>query len=266
MAAENFNKSLMLVLKHEGGYVDHPRDPGGATNKGITRKTLAAWRGVNPWWDLPKSEVKAISDEEVAQIYKAQYWDRVNGDQLPHGVGYCVFDYAVNSGVSRSSKELQRVVGVSPDGVIGSMTLDAVRRKDPTDIINTLCDRRLAFLKRLRTWGTFGRGWSSRVAGVRRQSMFMAGDAPVLSLISEPVGKAYDSDESMTSMAAKGAVTSEAATITGGAGAALSDVASQLLPFSDYSDVIKYLFIGLLIAGAGFTIWKMLKRYRAGEA
>lgn len=169
----NYRQALGLVLAHEGGYVDHPLDPGGATNMGITRRTLAAWRGVRPWRKLARSEVRALTRREAGRIYRARYWDAVSGDQLPDGVDYAVFDYAVNSGARRAAKELQRVVGARVDGVIGPMTLKAVSRHHPRTIIRRLVSRRMKFLQRLRTWGAFGRGWTNRVNGMVSHALEM---------------------------------------------------------------------------------------------
>lgn len=174
MARENFAASLEAVLKHEGGYVDHPADPGGATNMGITRKTLAGWRGVVPFTSLPKSAVKALGKTEAGQIYKARYWDVIRGDDLPAGLDYAVFDFAVNSGPARAAIYLQTIVGAAPDGKIGPLTLAAVAKHNPATIINDLCSQRLAFLERLSTWPTFGRGWSRRVSEVRALAHQMA--------------------------------------------------------------------------------------------
>ncbi len=170
---KNFRAALRLVLAHEGGYVDHPLDPGGATNLGITRRTLAAWRGVSPWRKLPKSEVRDLTRREASRIYRARYWDGVLGDKLPGGIDYAVFDYAVNSGVTRAAKALQRVVGARVDGIVGPMTLAAVSRHHPKTIIRRLIARRRDFLQRLRTWNTFGRGWTARVNGVLADALEM---------------------------------------------------------------------------------------------
>lgn len=158
------------VLASEGGYVDDPRDPGGATNMGITHKTLAAWRGVK---SVTKAQVKALSREEALQIYKANYWDRIAGDQLPAGVAYAVFDYAVHSGVSRAVKDLQRTLkylGADPgtiDGVVGVRTLQAINTLDGVSLIIAYCERRLDFVQSLSTYATFGRGWYRRIMGER---------------------------------------------------------------------------------------------------
>lgn len=166
-----FEECLPLVLVHEGGYVNHPKDPGGATNKGITQRTYDAWCKRQGY---PHASVKNITDAEVAAIYKAQYWDKVSADDLPVGVDYAVFDYAVNSGPARSAKFLQRSLGVSDDGIIGAQTLAAAQDADPNRVISEVCDNRLAWLKRLKHWPTFGKGWTRRVEEVKRTSLSMA--------------------------------------------------------------------------------------------
>ena len=171
MAASNFARSLPLVLKHEGGFANHPDDPGGATMKGVT---LATFRRYKPGASV--ADLKAISNEMLGRIYRDGYWNVVRGDDLPSGVDYAVFDFAVNSGPGRAAKYLQAVVGVAQDGEIGPATLAAVKKVgDSAAIINSLCNRRLAFLQGLKTWSTFGKGWSSRVSGVRKEALAMAG-------------------------------------------------------------------------------------------
>ena len=155
----NFFKSLEMVLHHEGGFVDHPEDPGGATNKGITHKTYADFLG-RPLEDV--SELQNIPEEHVQQIYKNGYWDKVKGDQLPGGVDFCVFDWAVNSGPGRAAKALQKAVMVAQDGAIGPMTLAAVSEYTPTEIVESVTKSRIEFYKSLKTYDTFGKGWLRR--------------------------------------------------------------------------------------------------------
>lgn len=171
----NFERALSLVLKHEGGYVDHPKDPGGATNLGITIGTAKANRmDLDKDGDVDKADVRLIKPANAGPVYKARYWDTVRGDDLPSGLDYAVFDFSVNSGPARAAIYLQEIVGVAPDGKVGPLTLKAVAAMDTKTIIKKLCDDRLSFLKRLSTWSTFGVGWSRRVTGVRTESLKMA--------------------------------------------------------------------------------------------
>lgn len=174
----NWEKSFAATIKHEGGYVDHPKDPGGATNLGITIGTLSAWLGRK----ATKAEVKALTLDKVKPIYRQNYWDAVRGDDLPSGVDFAVYDFAVNSGPARAAIYLQNIVGTAPDGKIGPNTIKAVNdyaaRFGATQLVNELCSQRLAFLERLSTWPTFGKGWGSRVAGVRKAGLEMASSSP----------------------------------------------------------------------------------------
>jgi lysozyme family protein len=167
----NFEKSLAELLKHEGGFVNHPSDPGGVTNLGVTQ---AVWED---WIDRAVSEenMKALTPAKVAPLYKELYWDRIKGDKLPSGVDYCVFDAAVNSGVSRAVKWLQTTVGAVADGAIGEQTLKQVLLTNPLMIIDKYSANRLAFLQRLATWPVFGKGWERRVEEVRATALKMCG-------------------------------------------------------------------------------------------
>ncbi|WP_240232908.1 glycoside hydrolase family 108 protein [Devosia lacusdianchii] len=180
MARTRFDICLDEVLRHEGGYADHPSDPGGATNLGITHKTLARWRQVSPWWKLDKAEVRELQRAEAGRIYRASYWDRSKAGSLPPGLDLALFDFAVNSGPDRAIRTLQAETGTAADGQIGPLTLDAVKTriaaKGAADLINALCDRRLSFLMRLSTFAVFGKGWSARVAAVRKAALAAAGN------------------------------------------------------------------------------------------
>lgn len=168
---ERFERCLAEILRHEGGYVDHPSDPGGATNMGITRKTLARWRKISPWIDLPKSSVAALKREEAALIYRANYWNPSRAGDMPAGVDLALFDFAVNSGPDRAVRTLQAALGVAADGEVGPVTLAALRGADLTRLVNDFCDRRLAFLKGLSTFAVFGRGWKRRVSDIRAAAL-----------------------------------------------------------------------------------------------
>lgn len=175
MARESYDRALSEVFKHEGGYVDHPKDPGGATNMGITFAVLKAWRGK----EITKQDVKNLTRAEAADIYRKNYWDKVRGDELPAGLDLAVFDFAVNSGPKRAAEFLQRLLGVTADGIIGPDTLAAVRAiKDVALLVNMYMDRRESFLKGLKTFPTFGKGWMSRTKAVRQSALELVVQTP----------------------------------------------------------------------------------------
>lgn len=166
-----YSSVLPVTLKFEGGFVDHPRDPGGATNYGITRAVLAEHRG-RP---VSVAEVRGMAKAEAMAIYEKRYWLPVNGPKLPAGVDLVTFDAAVNSGVSRGARWTQAAAGVAQDGKIGPVTLAAVRDRSAAAVIRGATDRRLAFVQGLSTWSVFGRGWGRRIGEVRAKALAMAG-------------------------------------------------------------------------------------------
>ena len=166
---ENWDESFEMVLAHEGGFVNHPKDPGGMTNLGVTK---AAWEGY-VGRSVDEAFMRSLTPEVVKPFYKAMYWDKIKGDQLPAGVDYAAYDLAVNSGVGRASKYLQEIAGVPADGVLGPKSMGAIRECAPQELADALCDKRLDFLKRLPTFETFGKGWSRRVAEVKEKAMSM---------------------------------------------------------------------------------------------
>lgn len=158
---------------YEGGFVDHPDDPGGATNRGVTQAVYDAFRRRQ---DQTPRSVRWITDEEHDAIYVAQYWRPIRGDDLPSGLDATVFDFGVNSGTGRAAKTLQRALvamgyRIAVDGQIGEMTLDAVRTVASVgglpDLIIDVNERRFRFVKGLKTFRTFGRGWTRRIMGDR---------------------------------------------------------------------------------------------------
>jgi len=165
---ENYHACLKATLRYEGGKVDDPRDPGGRTAYGVTQNTYNAWRAKH---GLSQKDVFQIADSEVAAIYRQEYWDKIRGDDLPEGLDFAVFDFAVNSGVSRASRFLQAAVGVAQDGKIGPATIAAARHAPEVTTINKLCDARMAFLRSLSTFATFGVGWTRRVKDVRSRAL-----------------------------------------------------------------------------------------------
>ena len=154
----NFNECLQIILHHEGGYVNHPEDPGGATNLGVTKRVYEEWVGRTV--SLDKMEQLQVSD--VAPIYKKNYWDKVRGDDLPSGADWACFDWAVNSGSGRPAKALQRIVGATQDGAIGPKSLALIEKQDPKFMVEQFGKIRQEFYESLSTFKTFGRGWTRR--------------------------------------------------------------------------------------------------------
>lgn len=169
-----FQTSLAHIFAQEGGYSDHPHDPGGATNFGITRATLARFRKVRPPAKLPKSAVRRLGKAEAARIYYRYYWAPLWAKKMPPGIALCLFDFAVNSGPYRAIKTLQSIVQAPRDGRMGPVTLAAMKTfiasKTEAKLIDTICAARLRFLKRLRHYPTFGRGWRRRVERTRNKA------------------------------------------------------------------------------------------------
>ncbi|MBR0681934.1 glycoside hydrolase family 108 protein [Roseomonas eburnea] len=171
-ATIRFRACVAEVLTHEGGYVDHPRDPGGCTNFGITRATLQAWRRAR----VTCADVRAMDVAEARAIYRTHYWNAIRADDLPAGIDLVLFDAAVNSGRRRAAEWLQAAVGVEEDGAIGPVTLRATwATNDRGSLIERICAARMVFLRELPTWSTFGRGWTSRVDRVCAVAMRLAG-------------------------------------------------------------------------------------------
>ena len=156
---DNFATCLRLTLAYEGGWADNPKDPGGATMKGVTIGTYSDWLGRA----ADKDELKAIPAAHVEAIYRHKYWDKVRGDDLPAGLDLVAFDAAVNSGPQRGATWLQLAVGATADGVIGPASVAAAKAANRAKAINAACDTRLSFLKHLPTWPTFGKGWMRRL-------------------------------------------------------------------------------------------------------
>lgn len=167
----NYEQCLALVLKHEGGFVNLKSDPGGMTNLGVTKRVWEEWIG-HP---VDEAAMRALGPQDVAPLYKKNYWDKVSGNSLPDGVDYAVFDFAVNSGPSRAAKTLQQILGVAADGKIGPATLAAIEKANPRDVATAICEERLAFLQSLPTYATFGKGWSRRVSEVENTAFSMVG-------------------------------------------------------------------------------------------
>jgi lysozyme family protein len=167
MAKESYDEALTLLLKHEGGYADHPSDPGGETNFGITVAVARASGYQGPMRSIPMDVVK--------RIYRTKYWDALRCDELPSGVDYAVFDYGVNSGIGRSGKVLRRVLSISDSAYqVTDAVLTSVRKVDAEGLVDDICSERMRFLQNLKTWPVFGKGWGRRVTEVKAAALRMA--------------------------------------------------------------------------------------------
>lgn len=226
---QNFEEQTQWLLVHEGGYVNHPKDPGGATNRGVIQRTYDGYRKRK---GLPLRSVKSITTDEVLDIYKSQYWDKVMGDDLPAGLDYAVYDFAVNSGPSRAVKFLQELLGANiiKDGVMGNQTLGALAEFSPEDmreLIEAYCVKRWNWMKTLTTFATFGKGWTRRVMGETvgvqtndhgvidravKVHMGAATQAPLLAA----AGKALEEDTKATTKVAEGFNMSTLGTVAAG--------------------------------------------------
>ena len=165
----NFDECLALTLSAEGGFADHVDDPGGATNMGITRATLAGVRG----HAVSKADVRALTRTEAVEIYRKIYWSQIRGDELPPGVDAVLFDHAVNSGAKSAVRALQGALGFKQDGVITRRCVSAALSSDYAALVRSLCAARMNFLRRLSTWLVFRRGWTARVETLERAALAM---------------------------------------------------------------------------------------------
>jgi lysozyme family protein len=167
----NWEQAFKQMLASEGGYVNHPSDPGGMTNLGVTKRVWEEWVGR----ESNEKEMRSLTPEMVAPLYKRKFWDACKCDDLPTGVDYLVFDFAVNAGPGRSAKILQTAVGVPADGGIGPVTLAAVKAQDPEELIEKFSQAKEDFYRSLNTFDTFGKGWLNRVAAVKIKASSMLG-------------------------------------------------------------------------------------------
>ena len=187
MAATSYDAALARLLQHEGGYTNHPDDPGGPTNFGIT---IADYRRyAQP--DATAADVRAMPVDVAKTIYRKRYWDAQRCDDLPAGIDYAVFDYGVNSGIGRSGKVLRRVLGMPDEaGTVTDAVVAAARAADAAAVITAICNERLRFLKSLKTWDVFGKGWGRRVAEVEAAALAMTQPRAAASPVSAKAGGA----------------------------------------------------------------------------
>ncbi|MFG1464229.1 glycosyl hydrolase 108 family protein [Xanthobacter sp. DSM 24535] len=256
MVASSFDAALARVLVHEGGYSDHPADPGGPTMKGIIQRVYDAYRASGGASPRP---VRLIEQHELITIYRRQYWDAVRADELPAGIDYVVFDGAVNSGPAQSLKWLQRALGVPADGAVGAVTLTAAAAcADRAALVDRICDRRLAMLRSLGTFKVFGTGWTRRVADVRRAGRAWAhgtqadplAQMPVLPAHAAPAGAKAPAS---SAAALPGAQAGAGAAAGGLMASAVAEAARQVAPLASGSATLSFVFTVLTLAGLVLT-------------
>ncbi len=221
---ERFAACLPVILHHEGGYVDHPRDPGGATNLGVTIKTLSDWLG-RP---ATKAEVKALTVAKVEPIYRLRYWDAAGCSGYQPGADLCLFDAAVNSGVGRATGWARQV---KADTAIA--------------FVRAYCDIRLGFLKRLSTFSTFGKGWSRRVADIRAKATTMA--LTGMGATAPQTRATLNAEANRADTLAKRDKTAAGATGTAGAGGAVAVPAAPVEAATSWGVIA---LVGIVILGA----------------
>jgi lysozyme family protein len=167
---KNFRDCLELVLKHEGGFVNHPKDPGGMTNLGVTKKVWEDWIG----HEADEKAMRALTPAIVAPMYEMKYWRTSYCEKLPRGLSLLVFSMAVNAGAGRSVKLLQDAIGVVADGVIGPNTMAKINEANVEVLIDKFSEARTSFYKGLKTFPVFGKGWLSRTESERLEALDMA--------------------------------------------------------------------------------------------
>jgi len=154
----NFEQAFTKLLRHEGGYVNHPSDPGGETMWGVTVVVARKFGYAGSMRDFPQDLAK--------KVYRLTYWDSVRADELPEGIRYAVFDAAVNSGPGQSIRWLQRALGVADDGKLGPVTLQTCQQANADVLLSKMLAQRLLFMTNLSTWSSFGKGWARRIASL----------------------------------------------------------------------------------------------------
>lgn len=290
----NFAKCMEVVAVFEGGYINHPKDPGGATNLGVTQAVYDSYRRKKR---QKTQTVKNITKAERDAIFRFQYWDPVQGDNLPTGVDLAVFDYAINSGVGRATRSLQKVIGAKEDGQLGLNTLKSVQYEydfNKQDLIRLYCEDRYAFVKKLSTFSTFGKGWTRRIMGNKGGAQetdngiidlatMMAMNETVTKITATDLtaGKANTEDVQIQSTAegtaagtagvglvAEGAKQAGVGTWIGDSIMFLGEQAGfakeQIEPFVAYSSWIQYAFIALGIIGVIGVVAVRMKKQRDG--
>ena len=248
MAASSYDDALRRLLAHEGGYTNHPADPGGPTNFGITIYDYR--RYVKP--GATEGDVRTMSLDEAKAIYRTKYWAAQRCDELPVGVDYAIFDYGVNSGIGRSGKVLRRLLKLSGNtSVISDAVIAAANSADAKRLVSDICDERLRFLQSLSTWTVFGAGWSRRVAEVKSVALAMVAGAP-----SPDLARAAASGHAVVPINKAVQQGSAGAIVAGGAAAAQQAHQSGARP----ATIVGVALLTLALAVAAWLFWQWQQR------
>lgn len=159
-----FRKFIDRLLSHEGGYTADRRDPGNWTGGRVGVGQLKGTKFGIAANTYPQLDIKNLTRDQAVEIYRRDFWGAAKCDRLPPAVGFQLLDGAVNSGIPQATRWLQRAVGVADDGILGPVTLAAIRAADPNDLVLLFNAQRIEFMTRLSTWAVHGAGWMRRIA------------------------------------------------------------------------------------------------------
>lgn len=276
----NWKRVSDLSFGHEGGFTANPKDRGNWTTGVIGQGQLKGTKFGISAMSYPKLDIKNLTRDQALLIYKRDFWDKIGGDSLPVGVDYSTFDYALNSGVGRAVKDLQRALQLEQvDGIVGVKTLQAMQylsQKQFEAIIVELNNRRLTYMRGLKTWGEFGKGWKTRVDRVKAISLSMATSRPTGEMPALPsTGTAKARAEDTKVLSSTEAKTTAGTVIAPGGGVTIIEgvetaaehidiIRAQVEPFSYYLEWAQYACVGLMIVGGVLTIYLAIKRKRKG--
>lgn len=259
----NFEKCLKWVLIDEGGNDDDPRDHGGRTSRGIIQREYDAYRARK---GKEKSDVWKASDAEVKEIYLTQYWEPYC-DGLPSGVDYCFFDISVNSGRTAAVRNFQKALNVRVDGMMGTVTQQAIREADPEELIKKVLQVRRAFYRSLKQFNIYGKGWMNRADHLERGALSLVVRNAERDPQAAPRGvppKARPENADSPTINPTGAATTTAA--SGGALSLIDQAKEALVPYADAIRYVQYFLLGLAAIGLVFTVYGFWKRTQIEKA
>ncbi|MFL6709253.1 MAG: glycoside hydrolase family 108 protein [Massilia sp.] len=268
---DTLSHALQLIAASEGGWSDNPADPGGATMRGITQRTLSAYLGRQ----VSKDELRAISDETWGAIMASQYADPIAYADLPAGLDYCALDASTNSGPARAGRLLQQALGFTGpnvDGVVGHHTLDAVGQLTPDRVrqaIRDFCTARLDYMKTLKTWGTFGHGWAARVEAVQTEALTVAeglhppGISVHIAMVPDAASAKAFGPTKLIAIPSGQAVLATAGTAAVTVGAVAAQVTTALQPYGEHRFVHWLLLAAAIATAISSAVMTLITKSRA---